>query len=289
MKKASPVWILLLLLVFCFCLSTHLQPQALAWSQTERSQGALGLLFGDGRKLFANQFFTMADVYFHSGYYPSIFDKSDHESEVAAASNGHTDSDEDEKKEDFLGRPRNWFDAFGRNFKPSDHTHLSHGDEREILPWLRLAADMDPQMVETYTVGAYWLRDHLHQTKEAETFLREGLRNNPNNVEILFEMGRAYEESDHATNDARNIWEVAGQKYQALPYEQRTNDTLIYDKISIRLADLEDHTGNFADAIKWLQQAQTVSHNPSVLQTQIDDIKKKMAAQSLNILTNSLY
>jgi tetratricopeptide (TPR) repeat protein len=289
MKKVSPLWILLLLVVLCFCLSTNLQPQAVAWSQTERSSGALGLLFGDGRKLFASQFFTMADVYFHSGYYPSIFDKSDHESEVVAASNGHTDSDEDEKKEDFLGKPKNWIDAFGRNFKPTDHTHLSHGNEREILPWLRLAADMDPQMIATYTVGSYWLREHLHQPKEAEAFLREGLRNNPNNVEILFEMGRAYEESDQATNAARNIWEVAAQKYQALPFEQRTNDTLIYDKITVRLADLEDHSGNWADAIKWLQEAESVSRSPRSLEAQIGDIRKKMAAQSLNILTNSIY
>jgi len=289
MNKASPFWILLLLLVLSFCLSTNLQPQALDWSQSERSQGALGLLLGDGRKLFANQFFTMADVYFHSGYYPSIFDRTGHESEVVAASNGHTDSDEDEKKEDFLGKPRNWIDNFGRNFKPSDHSHLSAGNEREILPWLRLAADMDPQMIETYTVGAYWLRENLHQPKEAEAFLREGLRNNPNNAEIFFEMGRAYEESDHATNEARNIWEVAAQKYQALPYEQRTNDTLIYDKITVRLGNLEETCGNWNAAIKWLSEAKTVSPSPGFLQAQIDDIKKKMATPALNILTNSLY
>ena len=29
---------------------------------------------GDSRRLFANQFFVEADVYFHSGYYPTIFD-----------------------------------------------------------------------------------------------------------------------------------------------------------------------------------------------------------------------
>jgi len=33
-------------------------------------------LLGDGRRLFANHFFIMADVYFHSGYYPSVFDRN---------------------------------------------------------------------------------------------------------------------------------------------------------------------------------------------------------------------
>ena len=34
------------------------------------------VLLGDGRKLFANHFFVKADVSFHSGYYPSIFDQA---------------------------------------------------------------------------------------------------------------------------------------------------------------------------------------------------------------------
>jgi tetratricopeptide (TPR) repeat protein len=144
-------------------------------------------------------------------------------------------------------------------------------------------------MIETYTVGSYWLREHLNQPKEAEAFLREGLRNNPNNPEIFFEMGRAYEESDHDTNQARNIWEVAAQKYHALPSEQQTNDTLLYDKITVRLATLEENSGHWESAIKWFKAAQTVSPNPAALNADIEDIKKKMAAQTLSILTNSVF
>ncbi len=82
-------------------------------------------------------------------------------------------------------------------------------NEREILPWLRLAADMDPQKIETYTVGAYFLRKHLNRPEEAEAFLREGLRNNPDSYEILFELGRLYNENDHDTDRARNVWQLA--------------------------------------------------------------------------------
>ena len=83
---------------------------------------------------------------------------------------------------------------------------LSGSDNvREILPWLQLAADMDPQMVQTYTVAAYWLRTSIHNPKEAEAFLRDGLRNNPDDCEILFELGRLYNEDYHDTNRARNV------------------------------------------------------------------------------------
>ena len=142
--------------------------------------------------MFANEFFTMADVYFHSGYYPSIFDlREEGTKEIVAESHGHSDSPEDEMKEDFLGKPKDWIDRFGRHFRITEHTHLEHSHEREILPWLQLAADMDPQMIQTYTVGAYFLRQHLNQPQEAEAFLREGLRNNPDNYEILVRVGPA--------------------------------------------------------------------------------------------------
>jgi len=53
---------------------------------------------------------------------------------------------------------------------------------------------MDPQKIETYTVGSYFMRRHLNRPREAEAFLREGLRNNPGSYEILFELGRLYHE-----------------------------------------------------------------------------------------------
>ena len=208
--KASPYLVLALVLTVCFTLAASLEPRAATWSNRSQSDNVFGLLFGDGRRLFANQFFTMADVYFHSGYYPSIFDlREEGPKEIVAESHGHTDSPEDEIKEDFLGKPKDWIDRFGRHFRVTEHTHLVHSNEREILPWLRLAADMDPQKIETYTVGAYFMCQHLDQPREAESFLREGLRANPGNYEILFGLGRIYYDNYHDNNRARNVWQLA--------------------------------------------------------------------------------
>ena len=208
--KASPYLVLALVLTVCFTLATGIEPRAATWSNRSKSDNVFSVLFGDGRRLFANQFFTMADVYFHSGYYPSIFDlREEGPKEIVAESHGHTDSPEDEIKEDFLGKPKDWIDRFGRHFRITEHTHLEHGNEREILPWLRLAADMDPQKIETYTVGSYFMRTHLNQPREAEAFLREGLRNNPDSYEILFELGRLYDENYHDPDRARDVWQLA--------------------------------------------------------------------------------
>jgi tetratricopeptide (TPR) repeat protein len=278
MMKVSPLLILALMLTACFTLATGIGPRAETWSNRNKSDNSLDLLLGDGRRLFANQFFTMADVYFHSGYYPSIFDRAGKDSEIAAASHGHTDSPEDEIKEDFLGKPKDWIDAFGRNFRITQHTHLENGNEREILPWLRLAAEMDPQMIETYTVGSFWLREHLNQPQQAEAFLREGLRANPNSYEILFELGRLYSENYHDTARARNVWELAARRWNELDDKSKKDNTLALDEITVHLANLEENSGNPARAVQWLQAAQKVSNTPWALQKQIDDLKAKIPA-----------
>lgn len=277
--KISPLSTLAVLVMLAFALATSLALTAGNWSSRAKSNNLFGMLFGDGRKLFANHFFTMADVYFHSGYYPSIFDKNAGEQkEIISASHGKKESEEDEKNADFLGQPKDWIEAFGRNFRITQHDHLASGQEREILPWLRLAADLDPQKIETYTVGAFFLREHLGQTSEAEAFLREGLRNNPDNCEILFELGRLYREGLHDLNRARNVWELGVKKFLKLAEPEMRDNKLVFDELAVNLARLEVEAGNYEQAINWFQAAQKVSPAPAALQLQIDDLRKKMAA-----------
>ena len=276
--KISPLLTVASLMSLAFTLATGLAPRAENWSGRAKSDNLFGMMFGDGRKLFANQFFTMADVYFHSGYYPSVFDQNaSAQKEIISASKGKKETEEDEKKEDFMGRPRDWIDAFGRHFKITQHTHLEHGSEREILPWLRLAAELDPQKIDVYTVGAFYLREHLNRPAEAEKFLREGLRHNPGNCEILFELGRLYHEGLHDRDRARNVWELGVKKFEALGEEEKKEARLTCEELVVHLGRLEDEAGNFSRAVVWLRAAQKVSPVPDALQQQIDEIGKKIA------------
>ena len=278
--KVSTPFAVAALLALTFTLALGLDSSASGWSRRDQSGNFLGLMLGDGRKLLAGQFFTMADVYFHSGYYPSVFDqKSGEQKEIISASHGKKESEEDEKNEDFLGQPKDWIDAFGRNFKITRHTHLEHGTEREILPWLRLAADLDPNKIETYTVGAFFLREHLNLPAQAEAFLREGLRNNPGSCELLFELGRLYHDSTQDLDHARNVWLLGVNRYFALKPADQTEQKLIFEEIIVNLAHLENEAGRYAEAINWFHAAQKVSPNPGALQEQIDAIQKKIPAK----------
>ena len=103
-----PTYILGLLLALAFTLATGLQSETRSWRTRSGEGGLMAMLFGDGRRLFANQFTVKADQYFHSGYYPSILDQRpegdgeqpevhvhdehcDHENETNAEHSGATE------------------------------------------------------------------------------------------------------------------------------------------------------------------------------------------------------
>ena len=272
--------ILVLLLAAGFSVATVLQDRIPDWSKRGESDNVLKVLLGDGRRLFADQFFVQADVSFHSGYYPSIFDQANKPKDTShlTAKEGEPAAEEHEKQMNFLGPPRDWIERFGRHFIVTEHNHLQGSQESEILPWLRLSAELDPQKIETYAVAAYWLRD-LGKIKEAERFLREGLLKNPESCEILFELGHLYYESNHDPARARKIWDLAFRRWSEQETANKKPDLLKLDQIAVNLAHLEDTEGNLARAIQLLELCKKASPHPEALQQQIDELKQKLAAR----------
>jgi tetratricopeptide (TPR) repeat protein len=197
-----------------------------------------------------------------------------------------------------MGPPRDWIYSFGRHFIPNRHTHLDEGgptddlstsdNVREILPWLELSAKLDPDNIQTYTVTAFWLR-RMHKDKEAEQVLREGLRNNPQSYEILFELGRLYNDSYHDPDRARNLWELAVRYWFKLSSDDQRENKLHLEEIATNLGQIEDKAGNYSQALNWYQAAQKVSLAPENVQKLIDGVKKKMDSPSQLLIPKPLY
>jgi len=187
----------------------------------------------------------------------------------------HHDGDDDDEP-GFLGPPRDLFEKFGRHVQITHHSHLESGNEREILPWLRLSAELDPQRVETYTTAGYWLRSKLGKVNEAEQFLREGLRANPTSHEILFALGRLYNENYHDTAHARNVWELALRRWHENDAAKKEPTPYALEEITVNLARLEETDGNLQRSIDYLEQAKKLSPIPGTLQKQIDDLKARL-------------
>jgi tetratricopeptide (TPR) repeat protein len=266
------------LFVAAFSLAAWLEPWYQSWSGNRgRSDDILSITLGDSRRLFAKHAYVKADAYFHSGYYPSIYDMAPARKNAMVA---HAREEEhDDESCVFLGKPLDWLDSFSRHFYPSTHTHLGEGgasregEEREMLPWLRLSASLDPQQIETYVVGAYWLRSRLGHTNEAEQFLREGLRANPMNCELLFELGRISYEDHKDFVRARNIWELALKQY--LVQGQETDLTMLHAQILGNLARLEEEQKNYARAIEHLSALKEFSPHKVSLENWIKELKEK--------------
>lgn len=275
----APGYILALLLTVSFTLATRLQPVAANWNESRaRSGNMLNIIMGDARRVFANHFFVKADVYFHSGYYPSIFDQGrakeihiaeqagpdalheDHEHNPAHGEPGHVHDEHEEPdgeaphEHDYLQPPHDWIEAFGRNFFNTEHTELTGAAADEILPWLRISTDLDPQRVDTYTVASFWLRGAMKRPKEAEEFLREGQRANPDSYEILFELGRLYRDNYQDNIRAQRLFQLAERKLEI--QEKRTGqpDLQLKRQILISLSRVAEAEGNVTDAINFLQQ-----------------------------------
>jgi tetratricopeptide (TPR) repeat protein len=281
----------------CFSLAVVIEPRlAYAKVYQRHDKSAIEVILGEARRLFATHFYTKADVYFHSGFYPSIFDEAT-ERDAHMATDAGAVQEKHEHDANFLGQPLDWIDRFSRAFFPSSHTHLDaggaravekhdghgreedhdlgeSGDVREILPWLKITADLDPNRIETYTVGAYWLRTRMNKPKEAEEFLRQGLKANPGNYAILFELGRIYFESYKDLPRARNVWEAALQRWNQQEASKKP-DTFLRLQITSNLALLEEQTGNKQKAINYLEMAKNVSPHPEAVQKRIDELNTR--------------
>ncbi|MCI0540642.1 MAG: hypothetical protein L0Z50_36035 [Verrucomicrobiales bacterium] len=292
--------ILGLIFTVAFCLATHLEPAQREWNGDRRESGnLLELLLGDGRRLFANHFFVKADVYFHSGYYPSIFDDQaayhtphmalyseavDQEKNARQASqrksllNFLKPDDEDGSP----GQARDWIEQLSQNFYPVRHTHLDQqgkpGELREILPWLRLAVELDPQQVDAYVVGSFWLRRQLNRPDEAERFLREGLKANSDSSVILFELGRLQREHRHDSALARNLWTLGLRKWEKSEALLPEPNGFIYEQLHANLARLEEEHGAYARALQHLEALRHAAPERSAIRDWMLEVWQKLAA-----------
>ncbi len=329
-RSTGYVLSILLLGLAAFCLATTLEPWHQAWEGGRtRADNILQVALGDSRQLFARHFFLKADAYFHNGYYPTIYDRKEGYGQAHIAEQ----SAEEEKQLDYLGPPRDWIDAFSRNFFPSRHTHLGdavepgghdedhhdghderedhdhdgpegehtaecdhehgkcsghhhddHGagrrvDEREILPWLKLALELDPKRVQTYVVAAFWLRTSLQQSDQAERVLRDGLREVPGDPELLLELGRILLDERKDEHRARNVLELALKSWNEREFKRESPNFFVAAQILGNLATLEEKSGHTAAAIRHLERLAGISPNKDGIARWIETLRASAQAK----------
>jgi len=295
-----PGYILGLLLALTFSLATSLQPEARSWRTRTDEGGLMGMLFGDGRRLFANHFTAKADQYFHSGFYPSIFDQRPEAANASptphvhdencqhetAGTTGHVDdepgAEHDKHSVEACDEKTGGWDVgqdliarFGRNFRVTEHTHLEGGQQRELLPWLKISAELDPHQISTYLVASYWLR-RTDKSLEAEKFIRQGLEANPQNCELLFELGQIYSVDRQKPDRAQHLFEMALTSWEAHEQPKEKPDLILLANIASHLSRIEEAKGQYQAAIGHLERARQASPHPEAIAKQIEELKVKL-------------
>jgi tetratricopeptide (TPR) repeat protein len=273
---------LLLLGTLCFTLALLVQPRVESWP-SDRTGGLLPLLLGDGRRLFANHFFVKADAYFHRGVYPGLFDRPlDEDPHISGPDPDHDhahdldDHDHHHDHEHWNTEPADWIAKLHHRLSPTDHVHLDGHEAREMLPWLRLAVELDPNNLQAYVVTTYWLRDRLGRVDEAEQFLREGLRHNPGNPDLLFELGVLFLKSRQDPDRARNLLELGLARWEQEYAQSDSPNLLLKQGFLMRLANLEAEAGELQRALDHLEQLLPLSPNPEAVEEQIRELKAKV-------------
>jgi len=154
-------------------------------------------LLGSGRFAVSGHFYEVADLYFHRGV------EHQHARKARA----------------------DLFFRINAALHPSTHIHLAGKDVRDIMPWLRLSTQIEPQNVEAYLVTAFWL-GQMGERKAARDVLAEARKNNPFADEIALEEGRlSLKEQDYGRAHASFTRCLA-----LLDRAGGTNDEALYDQ-----------------------------------------------------------
>ena len=124
---------------------------------------ALSVAFGDSKAVISQTLVHKADSYFHGGVDMECPDRSP---------------------------PDLWQWINARVRAPQVHTHLEGKKSVELIPWLWASVKTDPRNVDAWTTAWHTANNMMQDRSLAEEILTEGLKRNPDSIELLFYLGR---------------------------------------------------------------------------------------------------
>jgi tetratricopeptide (TPR) repeat protein len=176
--------------------------------QEKLEQVASASLFGQFRTSMADFLWLKTDKYLHNGV--DLRGTTDLEKEAGTADK--VDSAKGEVIQHAAettvvpSERRDWRGFIGnieRQVRPyEDMSNHSHKDPKEALPLFRLMTWSNPHFIPGYIVGSALIAMDRTKTQEAIDFLSEGVKNNPESIEINNALGQMLTSKVRRYNDA---------------------------------------------------------------------------------------
>ena len=148
-------------------------------------------MLGSAKEGLGDILFLKADEYHHGGD-TYVFEENS----------------ETEYGEGFLSRrdetaAEDWVQKILNQVRSRRHYHLHREDEKELLPFMTWAVELDPHNIEAILTTAFYLDRHFNRPIAARDLLLKGRRDNPGSWEITRDLAKFYFErrKDYAASE----------------------------------------------------------------------------------------
>ncbi|MBU4304423.1 MAG: tetratricopeptide repeat protein [Candidatus Omnitrophica bacterium] len=239
-----------------------------------RQSDVLYNIFGQLRNDIAAILYLKSDEYFHGGTEHPHGEEHTIADELSGEHKHHEDvpSQRQRGKEE----DADIFLRLDRAIHAHRVQHLAPDQSAEIVPWFSLAVLVDPEYVQAYVVGGYWLGMRLNRPDEALLFLKKGLKSNPQAWQIYSQIGDIY---FLAKKDYRKAAAYLERAYLAMD----APDVNKIDKkhVLIFLATAWERLEDYRKSVYYYEKLEALVPDP--------DVAKKIAGLNAQIKGISVY
>jgi len=144
-------------------------------------------------------------------------------------------------------------------------------ENKSLMPLIRLVTYLDPHFVQAYDFGGYHLAVNLKKPEEGINLLQEGIRNNPDSFDLLWEMG-------YVLSGQKRYSEAIPYLLKALPLAEQksTMDDVAEKKVWIisRLAHAYYAEKDYDKALEYCREWRLLKPNYNWPRQKIEEIEK---------------
>ena len=242
-------------------------------SRSIQQSDVLFKMFGQLRHDIAAIFYVKADEYYHGGTRHPSGETHHLEDDIHAEGR---DEEHNHPAAVEKNKYRDVFEQVEEEITAHPIIHLQGSASAEIIPWFYLATVFDPQYVQAYTVGGFWLGMQLEKPDAAVAFLREGLRNNPDAWEIYAQLGEMY-----FTAKQDNEKSAAYLKRAYALIQTSGADDFRKKEILVFLAAAMERLGQLRESLHYYEQLSCLTSDNAVI-GKIKALKQKLEGESGN-------
>ena len=174
----------------------NLKQSGMSNTQQEKlDQAASGSLFGQFRTSMADFLWMKTDKYLHNGIDLRGMTEGEKKEKLAQIQKAKDDGTREHSNETTVVPAaqhdwRSFYGAWEREIQPYKNLeHHEHADPAEAIPLFRLMTISNPHFISGYTVGGMMMVNIKGKEADGIAFLKEGVKNNPDSMEILVALG----------------------------------------------------------------------------------------------------